>query len=263
MCCLWSSTRDNTLRKSTFPLMSNHRYGLQHNIANSNFHLLLRILLAGDIATNPAPVQSRRTDNNCLEVLYLNTRSVKSFVSTDNIPERKVCKITLLQDLVYAGNYEVICICETWLSDTIIDSEPLPGFRNISETSHNIFRQDRIGKIGGGVLISVKEGLQVTRRSDLERDGVELLVVQFNKTNIKPVILYVYYRPPSSSSDGLSLLNNSLLSNPQSSCIVLVGDFNIPSISWWDNDSTPISSGGCANSEVLCELIGDTFCNNS
>jgi hypothetical protein len=73
------------------------------------------------------------------------------------------------------------------------------------------------------------------------------------------MILYVYYRPPSSSSDGLSLLNNSLPSNPESSCIVLVGDFNIPSISWSDNDSTPISSGGCAISEVLCELIGDNF----
>ena len=29
LCCLCSSTRDNTLRKSTFPLMSNHRYGLR------------------------------------------------------------------------------------------------------------------------------------------------------------------------------------------------------------------------------------------
>ena len=79
------------------------------------------------------------------------------------------------------------------------------------------------------------------RRSDLERDGVELLVVQLNKANIKPVILYVYYRPPSSSSDGLSLLNYSLHSNPESSCIALVGDFNITSNSWSDNDSTPIS----------------------
>ncbi|CAB4041753.1 Hypothetical predicted protein, partial [Paramuricea clavata] len=108
------------------------------NIANCNLHLLLCILLAGDIATNPGPVQSRRMpDNNCLEVrLYLNARNVKSFVSTDNIPARKVCKITLIQDLVYGCNYEVICICETWLNNTIIDSELLPGF--------NIFRQDRI-----------------------------------------------------------------------------------------------------------------------
>ena len=131
------------------------------------------------------------------------------------------------------------------------DSELLPGF--------NIFRQDRIDRIGGGVLIAVKEGLQVTRRGDLKRDGVELVVAQINKANNKPVILYVYYRPPGSSSDGLNLLSNSLLSNPESSCIVLVGDFNIPSISWSDNNSTYINSGGCAYGEVLCDLIGDNF----
>ncbi len=109
------------------------------------------------------------------------------------------------------------------------------------------------------MLIAVKEGLQVTRRGDLERDGVELVVAQINKANNKPVILYVYYHPPGSSSDGLNLLNNSLLSNPESSCIVLVGDFNIPSISWSDNDSTYINSSGCAYGEVICELIGDNF----
>ena len=64
LCCLWSSTRDNTLRKSTFPLMSNHRYGLQFNIANSNLHLLLRILLAGDIATNPQTVDLPATQHH-------------------------------------------------------------------------------------------------------------------------------------------------------------------------------------------------------
>ena len=173
---------------------------------------------------------------------------MKSFVSIDNYkPSNKVCKIASLQELVYGGNYEVFCICETWLNNTVYDSELLPGF--------NVFRQDRIGKIGGGVLIGVKEGLQVTRRTDLERDGVQLLVVQLNKANIKPIILYVYYRPPGSSSDGLNLLNNSLLSNPESSCIVLVGDFNIPSTSWSDNDSTPFTSGGCPNGE----LIGGNF----
>ena len=40
---------------------------------------------------------------------------------------------------------------------------------------------------------------------------------------------------------------------------MLVGDFNIPSISWSDNSSTPNNSGGCANGDVLCELIRDNF----
>ena len=97
-----------------------------------------------DIATNPGPVNTTSRSD------YLNARS-----------------------------YEVVCICETWLNNTVYDSELLPNF--------NVFRQDRIGKIGGGVLIGVKEGLRVTRCADLERDGVELLVVQLNKANIKPL----------------------------------------------------------------------------
>ena len=69
--------------------------------------------------------------------------------------------------------------------------------------------------------------------------------------------LYVFATKHEASTN--LVLNNSLLSNPESSCIVLVGDFNIPSISWSDNDSTPITSGGCPNGEILCELIRDNF----
>ena len=104
----------------------------------------------------------------------------------------------------------------------------------------------------------MKEGLQASRRFDLERVGVELIAIQLSKANNKPVIIYVYYRPPGFCSDGLLLLNNSLLSNQESNCIVLVGDFNLPSISWSDNHSTPVNSG-CADGELLCELIGDNF----
>ena len=210
------------------------------------------ILLANDVEINPGPVKSTRTDNNNLKVLYLNTRSVKSFITIENNPSNKICKITLLQELVYSGNYEVICICETWLNETVLDSELLPGF--------NVFRKDRKGKIGGGVLIAVKEKLQATRRCDLERDGAEFVVVHFNKVNTSSVILYTYYRPPQYYSDSLKLLNNSLLSNPECSCIVLVGDFNLPYISWLDSQSiTPVNNGGCANAEDLCELVGDNF----
>ena len=38
----------------------------------------------------------------------------------------------------------------------------------------------------------------------------------------------------------------------------MVGDINLPSISWSDNHSTPVNSG-CADGEFLCELIGDNF----
>ena len=146
---------------------------------------LMLLLLANDVEINPGPVKSTRTDNNDMKVLYLNTRSVKSFITIENNPPNKICKITLLQELVHSGDYEVICVCETWLNETVLDSELLPGF--------NIVRKDRKGKVGGGVLIAVKEGLQATRRCDLERDGAEFVVVQLNKVNNSSVILYTYY----------------------------------------------------------------------
>jgi hypothetical protein len=137
---------------------------------------------------HPIPAKPCKTNPNDLKVLYLNARSLKSFVPADNDTSNKVCKITLLQELAYGGEYEVVCICETWLNNTILDTELLPGF--------NIFRWDRTGRIDGGVLIAIRENLHATRCCDLERDDIELAVVQLSKANNEPVILYVYYRPP-------------------------------------------------------------------
>ncbi|CAB4044211.1 RNA-directed DNA polymerase from mobile element jockey, partial [Paramuricea clavata] len=76
-------------------------------------------------------------------------------------------------ELVHVGEYKVVCICEAWLNNTILDTELLPGF--------NIFRRDRTGRIGGGVQIAITENILhiiESRRCDLERDGIELAVVQ-------------------------------------------------------------------------------------
>ena len=43
LCCLWSSTRDNTLRKSTFPLMSIWRAKADKNTSFENIILHLEI----------------------------------------------------------------------------------------------------------------------------------------------------------------------------------------------------------------------------
>ena len=55
LCFLWTSTRDNVLRKYDIPLKSTHRYGIQCDIKNNKLHLFICILLAGNIATNPGP----------------------------------------------------------------------------------------------------------------------------------------------------------------------------------------------------------------
>ena len=69
--CMWTSTHDYVLRKWSSPCQ--HRYGLEFKVKHKSLHLLLCILLAGDIATKPGPVQ-----NTALCCLSFNARSLKS-----------------------------------------------------------------------------------------------------------------------------------------------------------------------------------------
>ena len=225
MCFIWTSTRDRNLRK--FNLPDKHRYGLEFQISRNCFHVVLLILLAGDIATNPGPTAGLPAKVNSktggLNVLYLNARSLKAFVYPVGQKSVKICKISLLQQLTYSGNYDVVCVCETWLNNSVLSSEILPNYGSI-------FRCDRVGRNGGGVLVAVKAGIQVTRRHDLEPKNIELVVVELMKYSSKPVLLYTFYRPPNSTPDVLQSLSDSLQRNPESSRIVVVGDFNLPSV---------------------------------
>ena len=268
--CICTSTRDNYLRKSSYPCK--HRYGLEFDIKHKSLHLILCILLAGDIALNPGPmttaphllpndahansestrgnITSTRNDSqHGLDCLYLNSRSLKAFVKTDDNCS-KVCKIDIFQQLVYCGGYDVVCVCETWLNDCVFDSELLPGY--------SIFRRDSIGKTGGGVLIAVKDTIRAKRRSDLERNNAELVVVELFKANNQPIFLYTFYHPPSSTTDCIQQLNSSLDDIPEASRIILIGDFNLPAIDWSLDHPNPNNNGGLLK-DKFCELVGDHF----
>ena len=61
-------------------------------------------------------------------------------------------QLTLFQSLIYSSNFDIICIMETWLTDSHYDSEIFP-------TNGNIFSKDR--KLRGGVLIAVRDLIPV------------------------------------------------------------------------------------------------------
>jgi hypothetical protein len=186
-----------------------------------------------------------------MNIVYLNARSLKSSSTLDGDYSQKVCKITLLQHLAYGNDYDVVCVCETWLNSSISNSELLPGY--------NIYRRERTGRSGGGVLIAVKANLQSTRRQDLEKDGTELVVVELFKSNSKSVILYTFYRPPDSTPDVLHELNSALQDTTESCQIILVGDFNLPAIDWTIDPNAPINSGSRVDEDIFCHLVGDNF----
>ena len=194
--------------------------------------MILCILLAGDIALNPGPmttalqqggpqllcISSKHNDSqHGLNCLYLNTRSLKAFVKMDDNCS-KVCKINIFQQLVYCRAYGIVCVRKTWLNDCMFDSELLP--------SYSIFCRDRIGKTGGGVFIAFT--IRAKCQTNLERNNVEFVVVELFKANNQSIILYTFYCPPSSTLDSMQQLNSSLDNVPESSCIILIGDFNLP-----------------------------------
>ena len=79
------------------------------------------------------------------------------------------------------------------------------------------------------------------------------------KSNNKPVILYTFYRPPDSKPEVIHQINESIQNNPESSRIILVGDFNLPSIKWSSDQSAPVNTGGSAENEIFCDLVDDNF----
>ena len=244
LCYIWTATRDVKQRKLNYP--EKLRYGLNFKLNLKLLHVFLLILLTGDVATNPGPCSSTQ---NGLKIIYLSAKSLKAFVSSDEGFPCKISKITLLQQLIFGSSYDVVCICETWLNNAVLNGELLPGY--------NIFRKDRTGKIGGGVLVAIKLELEVLHRPDLERPDCELVVVQIKNQNRKPATLYTFYRPPNSTHNSLNELNDSQ-SNVEKDCVVVVDDFNLSELKWSEDETTPTNSTG-QTGETVYELSNDNF----
>ena len=77
----------------------------------------------------------------------------------------------------------MVCVCETWLNNTVLDSELLQDYC--------IFRKDRVGRVGGGILVATKLNIRATRRLDLEKQDAEFVVIELIKPN-KKVSLTIY-----------------------------------------------------------------------
>ena len=198
-----------------------------------------------DISSNPGP---ERCQSDGLRALYLNARSLEAYVASDDSRTRRICKITILQELVYSGDFDVVGICETWLNESVIDSEIIPGY--------SIFRWDR-EDLGGGVIVAVKGNIQASRWLDLEREDTELVVVELKRCHEKSVLLHCFYHPNTSPDPILKL--NSLCDNCESASIIVLRDFNLPELDWSGDQTAPMNNGSRADHNIFCDLIGENF----
>ena len=149
-----------------------------------------------------------RMDNTCqsLKLFYTNCRSAKG-------------KSTELSSLTV--NYDVICLTETHVDDTITDRSI------INRDDLVFFRKDR-NICGGGVLVAADRSL-FPREIKAPECKAEAIFVRINEC----IVLCCYYRPHQSCeiNNFIETFNNISSKYPKDE-IILLGDLNFPGFDW-------------------------------
>lgn len=99
----------------------------RHANLRSSFHFLfllfnvskLLILQSNDICPEPGP-----SSHGSISCFYQNVRSLKAFALNDD--GSKECKLSMLKDVVYGSDIDLVAVTETWLNPTVLDIEILP-----------------------------------------------------------------------------------------------------------------------------------------
>jgi len=106
-----------------------------------------------------------------------------------------------------------------------------------------VLRKDRV-EGAGGVFICIRKSLNVTQMPELNTNA-ELIWSKVALPNKNPIYLCSYYHPPDTSIDSVLQLKDSpsRLTNNLTKFlhIVMMGDFNLPSITWSDISAQVVS----------------------
>lgn len=141
---------------------------------------------------------------------------------------------------------DIICICETWLKESV----KLTAFNSV----YQVFRQDRLHNNGGGILLAVKNNIPCKLVKKLTVNRCECLFVDVQCSGSEFIRYSLVYRPPDTNLlDSMELYNTLFYYLQNMKSYVLLGDFNLPDISW--NDLTANSNVG-REFLTLCFKIG-------
>ena len=171
------------------------------------------VQLAGDVSSNPGPQYHRLVDvarYRGLKIAHLNVRSLRN-------------KLDLISfELVNKKLFDVLTFSETWLDESISDSE-------VKLDGYNMFRRDGPGNCQGGVLIYLRDNLPGKVREDLNNVENECLWVEVNRRKCKPVLLCCAYKPPDIDTSKLidRLTGSFSLVNQDKFGMFLLGNLNV------------------------------------
>ena len=190
---------------------STNTYVFMHNSLKSTRSL-------ADISETQFHSNVRKEQRNKMQIsiFYQNCRGLRT-------------KISEFFNNVLLSNHDIIIISESWLCDTIFDSQ-------LFDNRYIVLRRDRnlkaTGKSkGGGVIIAAKRefNFNVICVNTCELN-FECILAKF-VLNFQTIYICVVYIPPNSDKDVYDSLFQTIESHcPIGSTILIAGDFNFPEI---------------------------------
>jgi exonuclease III len=167
-----------------------------------------------------------------------------------------------LPDLHYplrSQEFDVLCVTETWLHESVLNSIILDG------SPYSLFRSDRqTGHGGGGVCIFTNNNTTkvICIPVASKFSSLQLCVVdysgQFSSVCVVDLPrgtrlrLFVCYRPPSGDSDPVAVQYLCNMRDclgglfPANSSVIICGDFNLPNIDWSVDNCSKCNAATCS-----------------
>ncbi|MFZ2537776.1 MAG: endonuclease/exonuclease/phosphatase family protein, partial [Oscillospiraceae bacterium] len=143
---------------------------------------------------------------------------------------------------------DIIGLTESWANENINDSE-------INFKGYTLFRNDRKNKVGGGVLLYVKNELASIRQEDVENDINETVWCEIVIENEKTLIGVCYRSPTSTVVEDLEIFK--MIEKMSNKNAFLMGDFNYGNINWDNHEA--VGQGGlfldCVNDNFLSQHV--------
>ena len=202
---------------------------------------LVLLVMCNPGIQNPGPSKH-------FSVLYQN---VRGFVPFSGLGERIMPldsdKVLDFQGYVYQTKPDIVILNETWLAKEHNDAELFP------HSTYKVFRLDRTSrthppdpsnpkkfrKKGGGVLLAVKESIDVETKEVSLASKAEILSISI-KSKHQQLCLTTCYRVGTLGDNNLLEVEKhlrSVASKKTCKAHIIIGDFNLSSVSWNDNFS--------------------------
>ena len=150
-------------------------------------------------------------------------------------------KVQIIHDtLVNSFQPDVLLITESHLSHSLTNATvAIPGY----EVLHN----DSGSSPKHGVCAFVKDTLRFDEVDVLHTNCLSLRLTKLN------IYVYVVYRPPSNSPEQNQALIDFLLDSCADKEVAILGDFNLPSVTW--KDQRPCGSPSRTDEKFLDSFI--------